>query len=632
MEFELFLNSQYDYDTTVGKLTEILKDTTEFRFLGVEGGLIFRTETFELFIDHKLDLNRIEKTSKEFNVNTNFCIFFEFEYEKATDGLLGVFKFIKKIIEVFEGDLLLLGFNEMEIITKLGRKVYVNKRKQLYPLGFPFDELGVAYEYTEKTLDKYRGCLIGGAVGDALGYAVEFDSAEQIFAKYGSNGITEYELDNGVAVISDDTQMTLFTVSGILIGVTRGKMRGIMGPIHTYVDYTYKDWYHTQTERFPITNKRTDSWLVNIPDLFIRRAPGITCLNGIQCETMGTIKQPLNDSKGCGGIMRVAPIGLHRFSRSCDIEHIDMTGARVAALTHGHELGYIPAAALVHIIQRISRVDEVTILEAVKDMLIVIGKLFEDAKHINYFTTLINQAIELAESDIEDLEAIKKLGEGWVAEETLAIAIYCSLKYKDDFEKAIIASVNHSGDSDSTGAVTGNILGAYIGYYEIPKKFKENLELHDIILDAADDLYKECRISEYSDYEDEVWEQKYWSEKKFNVNNYLKLEKIIRKNKVANANLYSKIGKILLDFSQGEWDMLVRYIYFKNDDFQEKLVRSIKCEHGKNGLDLLLHQERQGSKEVYLACVESLKNIQESKVTEERKTGFVSKVTSIFNG
>ena len=56
-------------------------------------------------------------------------------------------------------------------------------------------------------LDFVRGSLIGGAAGDALGYPIEFDHYSQIIAKYGKQGITQYELTNGVAEISDDTQM-----------------------------------------------------------------------------------------------------------------------------------------------------------------------------------------------------------------------------------------------------------------------------------------------------------------------------------------------------------------------------------------------------------------------------------------
>jgi ADP-ribosylglycohydrolase len=104
--------------------------------------------------------------------------------------------------------------------------------------------------------------------------------------------------------------------------------------------------------------------------------------------------------------------------------------------------------------------------------------------------TLIEKAMHLANTDTPNHEAIKQIGEGWVAEETLAIAIYCVAKHFDNFEKALIASVNHGGDSDSTGAVTGNILGSAIGYEAIPKHFKGDLELHDLILHVADDLWR----------------------------------------------------------------------------------------------------------------------------------------------
>ncbi|MGN1223887.1 MAG: ADP-ribosylglycohydrolase family protein, partial [Ruminococcus sp.] len=75
-----------------------------------------------------------------------------------------------------------------------------------------------------------------------------------------------------------------------------------------------------------------------------------------------------------------------------------------------------------------------------------------------------------------------------------AIAVYCALKYENDFDKALRTAMNHNGDSDSTGAVCGNILGAYLGYNAIPQKYKENLEIHDVIIKMADDLFNssEC--------------------------------------------------------------------------------------------------------------------------------------------
>ena len=121
----------------------------------------------------------------------------------------------------------------------------------------------------------------------------------------------------------------------------------------------------------------------------------------------------------------------------------------------------------------------------------------------------MNKAVWSARGNMDDLAAIRELGEGWVAEETLAIAVYCAIRYQQDFRKAITVSVNHDGDSDSTGAVTGNILGAYLGFEKIPLKYIEPLELKEVIEEIAVDLYEDCKMSEYGNYHDEKWYAKY---------------------------------------------------------------------------------------------------------------------------
>ena len=136
--------------------------------------------------------------------------------------------------------------------------------------------------------------------------------------------------------------------------------------------------------------------------------------------------------------------------------------------------------------------------------------LFKDDPFLPKLCSIINRAIDLSENSTEsDLDNIHKLGEGWVAEETLGISIYCALRHQDDFSAGIIASVNHKGDSDSTGAVTGNILGASLGYEAIDDKWKERLELRDIILEIADDISKAVPISESGDCYDLEWKRKY---------------------------------------------------------------------------------------------------------------------------
>ena len=360
-----------------------------------------------------------------------------------------------------------------------------------------------------RDLNRIKGCLVGGAVGDALGYAVEFSTLSEIIRKFGESGIKRYELDGGLARISDDTQMALFTANALLFGETRGQMRGIGAGPAGYFTEAYLDWYETQTEKYPLRDYHS-SWLVNFREFFSRRAPGGTCMSALQAGGRGTVERPVNNSKGCGGVMRVAPIGVYFAGKAhWEQEKVDMAGAKAAAVTHGHELGYIPSAALVHIVCQLASAEKPDVFAAVLSSMEAMPKLFPEAGFMRYYLDLMDKAIDLSQKDVDDRNAIRQLGECWVAEETLAIAVYCAIKHADSFEDAIVASVNHDGDSDSTGAVTGNILGTALGYTSIPDHYLEKLELRDIIEEISEDLYNDCQMSEYSDYRDPVWESKY---------------------------------------------------------------------------------------------------------------------------
>lgn len=332
---------------------------------------------------------------------------------------------------------------------------------------------------------KHEGCLLGGAVGDALGYEVEFTSEAAIFGHYGKGGIEEYVLHGGVAPVSDDTQMTLFTANGLLLGEEAG-LKDDPAPWKDHIRDAYEDWLRTQQ-----SGDGKKSWLNNVPELNHRRAPGNTCLVYLQPGKQGSVSGVRNNSKGCGGIMRVAPIGLY-FDAGTEEERrrVDMLGAEAAAITHGHELGYIPAAFLVHMIQVLAHSEQATVQDALDGARSAVRTLFPHAVHLEALLNLLDAAESLAaQPEIPELDAIHQLGEGWVAEETLAIAVYCALRHEHDFERAVVAAVNHQGDSDSTGAVTGNILGARLGVSAIPAKFLRDLEIRDVIQEIADDLY-----------------------------------------------------------------------------------------------------------------------------------------------
>ena len=381
----------------------------------------------------------------------------------------------------------------------------------------------------KQLLDKYRGCLLGGAVGDALGAPVEFLDEPDIFKQYGKRGITNFTKLGETGKFSDDTQMTLFTAAGLLACDVNENAAAIREENvqeknqnantassadlrkRNYIPYiadAYRDWLQTQRQHGVPYDERKHSWLRDVDALYYRCAPGRTCLYSIIDGCSGTIENPQNDSKGCGGVMRMAPVGLYLGAMVLPVEEIDRIGAEAAALTHGHDLGYIPAAALAHIINLIVH-KGATLQEAVEDSVSAMQKIFASSPNIKYFTELMKKAVQLSQSDRPILDAIHELGEGWVAEETLAISVYCCLRFPESFADAVIASVNHWGDSDSTGAVTGNIMGALLGMKAIPKKLAENIYLKEIVLEVADDLFDYRENGKHSGITMEVWKKKY---------------------------------------------------------------------------------------------------------------------------
>lgn len=334
--------------------------------------------------------------------------------------------------------------------------------------------------------DKILGCIVGGAIGDALGYPIEFHSYNNIISHFGENGVSDYAFNKGL--ISDDTQMTLFTIEGLL-KENNGKYPFEEIDICKRNIYeSYKNWYLTQitpfSKRKSFDRYDEDSILLNTEDLFDLRAPGNTCLSALGSGKMGGIKEPINNSKGCGGIMRVAPVGLY-FRPSIYNSHFVATLAgEVSAITHGHLLGNIPSSMIVTMLYKICYEDN-SLPQSIVESLKVVKEVYGHSSDMDYFEKLIKKAILLSNSSNSDIENIEILGGGWVAEETLAIAIYCALKYENDFEKAVLTSVNHSGDSDSTGAVTGNIMGVLLGYDKIPMKYVEKLEMRTLIEEMA---------------------------------------------------------------------------------------------------------------------------------------------------
>lgn len=363
----------------------------------------------------------------------------------------------------------------------------------------------------DKLQDKCRGSLVGGAVGDALGYEVEFLSLGAIRRRFGENGISDYVLHNCVSEFSDDTQMSLFTAEGLLNAVTDGNPDD--NRMHSSLRRGYEHWYATQTR---VAYPMSASWLTHLKTLWSERAPGTTCMNAMHQIVYGDGSPVENNSKGCGGVMRVAPIGIYSAShpKMLGLEHAGYLAGYAADITHKHPLSTYSSMALAMIVAECIAQENIdrekfkfTVIDRVFKQL---GIWFKGDNHLADLFNLILKAIWHATSKESDTYSIRQLGEGWVAEETLAIAIFSVMRYIDNFEKCICCSVNHDGDSDSTGAVAGNIIGAILGYSTIPEKYLTNLEIQDVLVSVADDL------GGFSS--EEQMKERYVGHKPYNVN------------------------------------------------------------------------------------------------------------------
>ena len=328
------------------------------------------------------------------------------------------------------------------------------------------------------TLDRFRGCLLGGAVGDALGAPLEFMPLEEIVETYGPDGPAD--LTNGAfpaGSFTDDTQMTLFVAEGVIRSLNSWAQHGDVPPIEVFLDAHWR-WLTTQGRhpRGVGEKKALDSWLSNVRELNEERAPGNTCIESLESGEIGTLENPLNDSKGCGGVMRVAPVGLGWPGDSF------LCGCEVAALTHGHPTGWLSSGCMARIIHEL--VAGVDLEPAVERAM---AELDGYPDHEETLSAL-EHALAFEALGIGNAEEVECLGGGWIAEQALAIAVFCAL-IAPDFESAVRLAVTHSGDSDSTGSITGQIMGALHGVEVIPGRWLEQLEIREVIDTVATDLH-----------------------------------------------------------------------------------------------------------------------------------------------
>ena len=354
----------------------------------------------------------------------------------------------------------------------------------------------------------YRGCLLGLAVGDAMGYTVDNRSWQEIQEDYGPNGLLGYDLVNGYADVTSYTQLAAFTCNGLLLGLTRGQMLGKMAPFVKYIGLSSREWAASQ--RPWGRPDKTFCWLLHQNDLCRRHCMDTRMLDTLGRNKIGTLEDPLNNFPTPCSITSAVGVGLFFDHDRMDQQEIDLLGAEAVALTHGSPTAFLTGAVVAHIISRALRHPETRLktlfTEAVEAMKEQFGHQYSQAFEIG---NLVRHAITFAESDnLNQAEVMERL-RCENAAQVLAGAVYACLASHGDFDSAMIIAVNHSGRSGAVGALVGAILGIRLGEEALPEFYIECLEPAQTLRELADDLFHGCPMEMGNKLFDLDWDRKY---------------------------------------------------------------------------------------------------------------------------
>lgn len=335
--------------------------------------------------------------------------------------------------------------------------------------------------------DRVMGCLLGGAVGDALGAPVEYRNSKDIFADYGPSGIRDFvPLHGTLGAITDDTQVMLFASESLLRArVLSHGYRSFFPP--TLMRNALRRWFMTQRMNGPLPDHLDEArgWLLDVPGLWVQRHPDKVTVIALRKKGLGTPEEAITDSSGSGGMARCAPGGMFYQDDSFRL------GQELMSITHGHPHAIVSGGYMSFIIGQLMHG---TTIQAAVRATISRGM---HALGQNRVRETVLHAVECAGQvrfaginptwyDVEQLTNAKH------AYDALGLALYCALCHpeptQESFERAVALAVNHSGCSSTVGALTGQILGTMHGMSVIPPRWLAQLELRDVIVELGEDL------------------------------------------------------------------------------------------------------------------------------------------------
>lgn len=356
-------------------------------------------------------------------------------------------------------------------------------------------------ETVEKSLPFYRGCLLGMAVGDAMGYAIDGKTWAEIQEAYGPNGLLGYDLQEfEYAQITSYTQFAAFLCNGLLLSVSRGKVDYLR-----YAKLSIKEWLRSQ--HFYRDPETSYCWLAKLPQFRRKQCRDARMLDTLRLDSCGSMQSPKNNNAAPGAITSAVAVGLFYNHKRLSPEQVGTLSGELVALTHGNPEAFLSGVVLAYTITGILQEPSIPLADQFQQAIAVMdGQFRSQFFQAEDLALQLRRAIALAKSSTVDIqEGMEQLG-CMDAPQCLAGAMYACLLYPNDFDSAIITAVNHSGMSAAVGAITGAILGAKLGEEALPDFYLESLDCVEPLQYLAEDMLSGApALSVF----DDTWDHKY---------------------------------------------------------------------------------------------------------------------------
>ena len=345
-----------------------------------------------------------------------------------------------------------------------------------------------------------QGCLLGLAVGDAMGYTVDNKTLDEIREDYGPNGLLGYDLCSGSAEITSYTQLAAYICNALLLSVTRSSQ----GKHLEFAKLGLREW--TRSQQFARDPEVSHCWVAKLPAFRRRHCRDARMLDTLRLALMGFPDRAPNRYGAPGALTAAISVAMFYDPSRLTPPQLGELTAQIIRITHGDPTAFLSGVVLAYAMTGILMERSLPLEEQFSSAICAMEHMFaQKYPEAETVSATLRDAIDRAGTAVPMDNVMESL-ECFTALRCLAGAFYTSLANRHDFDTAMITAVNHSGCSSAVAGITGAILGAKMGYAALPDFYLESLEAAQALEQLADDMVS---FTPSKGLFDDDWDMKY---------------------------------------------------------------------------------------------------------------------------